>query len=97
MRRVMVLALVVIAGASCSAAIRWERAGVGGAERRRDETECTARASLEGEVPTAQGVGTTIGTPYDPLRARIRSYDAGLFEECIRSRGYERVLARPSA
>jgi hypothetical protein len=97
MLRVMVLALVAVAGVSCSTAIRWEKSGAGDAERRRDETECTARASLEGDVPATQSVGTTPGTPYDPQRTRIRSYDATLFEECMRTRGYERVPARPPA
>ena len=97
MRRVMVFALVAVASASCATAIRWEKSGVGDAERRRDETECTSRASLEGEVPAAQSVGTTSGTPYDPQRARIRPYDATLFEECMRTRGYERAPARPPA
>ena len=93
----MVLALVAIAGASCSAAIRWEKSGVGEAERQRDETDCTARASRESTVPSAQGVGTTPGTPYGSETTQIRPYDAGLFDECMRSRGYERVPARPPA
>ena len=97
MRRVTVLAFVVIASAACSSAIRWEKPGVGAGEQQRDETECTSRASRESSVPTAQSVGTTSGTPVDPQRTRIQPYDAGLFEECMRTRGYERVPARPPA
>jgi len=97
MRRVMALALVVIAGASCSTAIRWEKSGAGDAERQRDETECTARASRESTVSTAQSVGTTYGSPLDSQRTRIQPYDADLFDECMRTRGYERVPARPPA
>lgn len=97
MRRVMALALVVMAGTSCSTAIRWEKSGAGDAERQRDETECTARASRESTVSTAQRTGTTTGTPYDPQRTRIQPYDATVFEECMRTRGYERVPARPPA
>ena len=35
------------------------------------------------------------GTPLDPQRNRIQPYDAGVFEECMRTRGYERVPPRP--
>jgi hypothetical protein len=97
MWRVVALALAVVAGASCSAAIRWEKPGVGDVDRRRDESECAARASREGEVPTAQSAGGTTGIPYDPQRARVQPYDATLFEDCMRARGYEQVPARPPA
>jgi hypothetical protein len=97
MRRLVTLALVVMAGVSCAAAIRWEKPGVSEGERQRDETDCTARASRESSVPTASTVGTTPGTPYDPQRARVEAYDAGVFDECMRTRGYERVPARPPA
>jgi hypothetical protein len=96
MRRVVVLAFVVIASASCSAAIRWEKPGVGAGERQRDETECTSLASRASTVPT-QSVGSTSGTVVSPQDARIQPYDADRFEDCMRTRGYERVPARPPA
>lgn len=48
---------------------------------------------FETTVPSASTVGTstTTGTPLDPQRNRIQPYDAGVFEECMRTRGYERV------
>jgi hypothetical protein len=97
MKRVMVLACVVIASTSCSSAIRWEKPGVGVGEQQRDETECTSRASRESSVSAAQSAGTTSGTPIDPQVTRIRTYDASLFEECMRTRGYEQVPPRPPA
>ena len=93
----MVLAFVVIASASCSTAIRWEKPGVGAGEQQRDETECTSLASREGTAPTAETVGSAAGTPYDPTRVRMQPYDASRFEDCMRTRGYERVPARPPA
>ena len=93
----MVLTFVVLASASCSSAIRWEKSGVGVGEQQRDETECTSLASRESSVPTAQSTATSTGTPYDPQRARIQPYDAGVFEECMRTRGYQRVPSRPPA
>ena len=53
----MVLAFVVIASASCSAAIRWEKPGVGAGERQRDETECTSLASREEHRSDARASG----------------------------------------
>jgi hypothetical protein len=97
MRRRLTLVLVVMASLSCSAAIHWNKPGVSEGERQRDETECTARASRESSVPTASTVGTTPGTPYDPQRSRVEAYDPGVFDECMRTRGYERVPARPPA
>ena len=32
---------------------------------------------------------------WTPQRNRIQPHDAGVFEECMRTRGYERVPARP--
>ena len=62
MKRVVLFAFVVVVSASCSSAIRWEKPGVGESERQRDETDCTARASREGSVPSAQTIGTTPGS-----------------------------------
>jgi hypothetical protein len=96
MKRLVALALVALASASCSAVIRWEKSGVGAAEQQRDETECTARASRETSVPTAVTSGTTPSpVTLDPQRTRIQSYDADVFESCMRDRGYQRVPGRP--
>jgi hypothetical protein len=95
MWRVLTLAVVVVAGASCAAAVRWEKAGAGDAERQRDETECTARASRESTVPSAQTIGTTPGTPNESQRTRVAPYDPAVFEDCMTTRGYQRAPARP--
>ena len=52
---------------------------------------------FETTVPSASTVGTstTTGTPLDPQRNQIQPHDAGVFEECMRTRGYERVPPRP--
>jgi hypothetical protein len=97
MKRVMLCAFVVIASASCSSAIRWEKPGVGESERQRDETDCTARASRESNVPSAQNIGTTPGIPNDPTRTRVQPYDPSVFEECMTTRGYKRAPAGPPA
>jgi hypothetical protein len=60
MRRLVALALVALAGVSCSAAVRWQKTGVAAAEQQRDETDCTARANREGTVSTAS---TMAGSP----------------------------------
>jgi hypothetical protein len=97
MRRLGAFVLIALVGASCSSAVRWQKAGVGAADQRRDETECTGLANREATVPSASTVGTstTTGTPLDPQRNRIQPYDAAAFEECMRTRGYERVPSRP--
>jgi hypothetical protein len=91
----IVLALVVIGSTACAAAVRWERSDATETERQRDETECGARASRESTVPSARMVGTSPGTPADPQRVRVQLYDSGVFDECMQTRGYERVPARP--
>jgi hypothetical protein len=97
MRGLAALVVVALVGVSCSTAVRWQKAGVGAAEQQRDETACTGLANRESTVPTASGygTGTTTSTPLDPQRNRIQPYDAGVFEECMRTRGYERVPATP--
>jgi hypothetical protein len=95
MRRIIVLVAAVTWIVGCAAAIRWEKSGASEAERQRDETECVARASREGTVPTAQTVGTSPGTPGDSQRTRIQQYDPAVFDECMTARGYVRVPPRP--
>ena len=63
-------------------------------------TRPTARpADREGTVPAAS---TRSGVPapapaLDSQRNRIQAYDPGVFEECMRTRGYERVPPAPSS
>jgi hypothetical protein len=97
MRRLGALVLVALVGVSCSSAVRWQKAGVAAADQRRDETVCTSLANRETTVPSASTVGTstTTGTPYDPQQNRIQTYDVAAFEECMRTRGYERVPPGP--
>jgi len=89
--------LVALLGMSCSAAVRWQKTGVAAADQQRDETECTSLANRETTIPSASTVGSspTTSTPYDPQRNRIQAYDVAAFEECMRTRGYERAPARP--
>jgi hypothetical protein len=97
MRCLGALVLVALVGVSCSSAVRWQKAGVAAADQQRDETECTSLANRETTVTSASTVGTsgTTSTPYDPQRNRIQTYDVAAFEECMRTRGYERAPARP--
>src|SRR5262245_66415353 len=92
-RRAVTLALVAIVGTSCSSAMRvqWQKAGVSAAEQQRDETDCTSQASRQSSVPTAQNVGVTPGTPVDPQATRVRPFDSVVYEECMKTRGYERI------
>ena len=49
-------------------------------------------------IPAMRRLGAlvlTASTPYDPQRNGIQTYDAAGFEECMRTRGYERAPARP--
>lgn len=93
MRRILVLTLAVTWTLGCAAAVRWEKSGASDAERQRDETECVARASRETTVPAAQTVGSTTT---DPQRTRVQAYDPTVFDECMKTRGYQRVSpARP--
>jgi hypothetical protein len=94
-RRAVVLALVISSSVACGAVgARWEKSGASEAERRRDEAECASRASRETTVPTAERAGSRAGTPYESQQVRIRDYDSGVFDECMRTRGYERVPGR---
>ena len=91
MRQALALVLVALASAACSSTVKWEKTGVSAGEQQRDETDCTARASRESSVPSAQRVSTTTSTPVDPQATQVRPFDSGVFEQCMRDRGYERV------
>jgi hypothetical protein len=95
MRRTLALTLVALACVACSSTVKWQKAGVSPGEQQRDETDCTSRASLESSVPSAQRVSTTGSTPIDPTTTRVAPLDAGVFEECMKTRGYERVAPTP--
>jgi hypothetical protein len=95
MRRTVALILVAIAGVACSSTVKWQKAGVSAAEQQRDETDCTSRASLESSVPSAQRMSTTGSTPIDPTTTRVAPFDSAVYEECMRTRGYERVAPTP--
>jgi hypothetical protein len=100
MRRTVVLALTLTAlgATACATGVRWERTGGTEAERRRDEAECAARANRDRSVPAQRisarsGSRTTEGIEF----VTVRDFDSGVFDECMRTRGYERVPTRPPA
>ena len=98
MWRVPVLIVVTLGTAACATGARWERPGGTEAERRRDETECAAQANRERSVP-AQRITTRSGgrTTESMELVTVRDLDPGVFDECMRTRGYDRVPARPPA
>jgi hypothetical protein len=91
MRGTVVLVAAVVWTLGCAAAVRWEKAGASDAERRRDEAECVSRASREETVSSAQTAAASTGTPLDPQRTRMQSYDTAVVDQCMTSRGYQRV------
>ncbi len=95
--RYLAVVVAALALASCGTAVKWQKQGVGAAEQQKDETACTSLANREGTIPSASTAGTTTGTPVASQQTRIQTYDAQAFEECMRTRGYERVPARPPA
>jgi hypothetical protein len=98
MWRVPVLIVVTLGAAACATGARWERPGSTEAERRRDETECAAQANRERSVP-AQRIATRSGGRITESMGlvTVRDLDPGVFDECMRTRGYDRVPARASA
>jgi len=91
-----VLALLVLGSVACAAGTRWERPGGTDADRKRDETDCAGLANRDRSVPaqriiTRPGGRTTEGVEL----VTVRDFDAGVFDECMRSRGYQRVPAAP--
>jgi hypothetical protein len=93
-----VLALAVLGSTACATGARWERSGGTEAERRRDETECAAQANRDRPVP-AQRIMTGPGgrTSESVELVTIRDFDSGAFDECMGTRGYQRVSPRPPA
>jgi hypothetical protein len=96
MRRAVATSLVALATVACATGARWERPGGTDAARRRDEAECAAQANRDHSVPAQRitarpGGGTTEGIEL----VTVRDFDSGAFDECMRTRGYARVPARP--
>ena len=91
MRRIVVLSMAAMWILGCSAAVRWEKSGVSDAQRQRDEAECVSLASREGTIPSAQTSASSPGTPIDPTRTRMQTYDVAKFDECMKTRGYQQV------
>jgi hypothetical protein len=97
MRRLAVFVLIALGSVACGAAIRWEKAGASEAERQKDETECTSLASREGTAPTARDAAASATTPVGYQRTRVEPYNPTVFDECMGTRGYQRVSPRPPA
>src|SRR5262245_57547620 len=96
-RRAILLAFLAIGGAACATGARWDRPGATEAESRRDETECAAQASRDRSV-AVERVSTSSGRPTDGIDlGTVRDFESGVFAECMRTRGYERVPTRPPA
>jgi hypothetical protein len=94
MRQIGLLVLTVLVAVSCQSAVKWQKPNVAAAEQQRDEADCASLANRETTIPTAGAAGTTTGTPIASTQPRMRSYDARAFEECMKTRGYERAPAQ---
>jgi hypothetical protein len=98
MWRVRALAFLALWSVACATGARWERPGGTEAERRRDEAECAARANRDRSVPTQRITTRSGGRTTESMElVTVRDFDSGVFDECMRTRGYERVPARPPA
>lgn len=96
MWRAVAMSLLALGAVACATGARWERPGGTDAERRRDEAECASLANRDRSVPSQRitarpGGGTTESTEL----VTVRDFDSGVFDECMRVRGYARVPARP--
>ena len=97
MRRalLLVLSLAALGSAACATGTRWERSGGTEAERRRDETDCAARANRDRSVP-AQRISARSNrrTTQGIELVTVRDFDSGVFDECMRTHGYQQVPGR---
>jgi hypothetical protein len=95
---VVALGLAGLSLAACGAGARWERAGATDAERRRDEAECAGLANRDRSVPVSRSTtGSATRRNMDGLEmATVRDFDTGVFDECMKSRGYQQVSGRPA-
>jgi hypothetical protein len=95
-RRLIALTLVILGGAGCVTAGRWERAGASLAELRRDETECAAQADRTRAVIGRRIVSSSRGDVNETLElVPEREFDTAAYDACMESRGYRRVEVRP--
>jgi hypothetical protein len=98
MWRVLAPTLLALCSVACATGARWERPGATDAERRRDETECAAQANRDRSVPAQRSVTRPGGRTTEGMElVTVRDFDSGVFDECMRTRGYERVPGRPPA
>jgi hypothetical protein len=91
------LIFVALGSAACATGARWERPGATEAERRRDEAECAAQADRDRSVPQRTTARSGGRTTESMELVTVRNFDSGVFNECMQTRGYERVPARPPA
>jgi len=96
MWRPILLALLALGSAACATGARWERPGATEADRRRDESVCAAQANRDRSVP-AQRITSRPGgrTTESTELVTVRDFDTGAFDECMRTRGYQKVPANP--
>jgi hypothetical protein len=88
---------LILGSAACAPGARWERPSATEADRRRDETECTSLASRDRSIPVPRNMSsssTRAGRDGIEL-ATVRDFEPGVFDECMRTRGYERIPVRP--
>jgi hypothetical protein len=99
MWRVVGLTLLALGSVACATTgARWERSGATEADRRRDEAECAAQANRDRSVPAQRITTRSDGRATQSVElVTVRDFDTGAFDECMRTRGYERVPARPPA
>ena len=94
------LAFLAVSCLACATGARWERPGATEADRRRDETECTSLASRDRSVPTQRIISSSRSgrAQNDNIEmATVRDSDPAAFDECMRTRGYQRVPSQPGA
>jgi hypothetical protein len=98
MWRATVLTLLALGGAACATGARWERSGATEDDRRRDKTECAAQANRDRSVPAQRITARSSGRTTESMElVTVRDFDSGVFDECMRTRGYRKVRATPPA
>jgi hypothetical protein len=96
MWRGIVLTLLALGGAACATGTRWERSGATEDDRKRDETDCAARANRDRSVPAQRIIARSSGRTTEGMElVTVREFDSGVFDECMRVRGYQRVPVTP--
>jgi hypothetical protein len=96
--RPIILTVLVLGGAACGAGTRWDRPGMTEEDRQRDEAECAAQANRDRSVPAQRIIARSSGRTTEGMElVTVRDFDSGVFDECMRTRGYRRVPAPPPA